>query len=164
MKNIFLYFLWFLFVWCFFSFVGATNSWGSRGTDSIQILDKVNDEANESYAIQETALDWVTDSQWAYSLNYKISNTLDYFRQNMHPYIQRVAYIWLVLATISLIYLWFLLVTWTFHKEWELSSIKKKLMNIVIWVVLLTGFYFVVKLIVAIITTTFGDWWWDSGF
>lgn len=164
MKKYFLFML-FWIVWAFtISFVGATDSRSSWGTDSTQILDKVNDEANDSYAIQETALDWVSDSQGDYSLNYKISNTLDYFRKNMHPYLQWIVYVGLVLATISIIYLGFLLVTWNFHKEGELSSIKKKLMNVVIWVILLTGFYFVVKLIVSIITAIFGDWGGESGF
>ena len=164
MKKYFLVLFYWIFGILFFSFVGATNSRGSWGTDSTQILEKVNDKANETYAIQETALDGVTDGQGSYSLNYKISNTLDYFRKNMHPYLQWIAYIGLVLATISIIYLGFLLVTWNFHKEWELSSIKKKLINVVIWVVLLTGFYFVVKLIVSVVTAVFWDWGGESGF
>lgn len=40
-----------------------TNSWGNYGNDPIQILDKVVQESNKEYKIQQTALDGATDKQ-----------------------------------------------------------------------------------------------------
>ncbi|MEI7562738.1 MAG: hypothetical protein WCJ39_03320 [bacterium] len=47
------------FVSCF----AQTNSWGNYGSDPMMILDKVVQESNKDYKIQQTALDGATDQQ-----------------------------------------------------------------------------------------------------
>lgn len=140
------------------------DSRGGYWDDPISILDAVVWEANDDYKIQQTALDNATDKQWGYASSYKIANTLDWFRQNINPYLQRAVYIGLSVAVILLIYNGFLMVTNAAHKEWEAAKIKKNIMNIVIWVIILTGFYFIIKLAVSIINSLFGGYGWDTWF
>ena len=137
-----------------------SDSRGQYWTDPIQILDNVVKEANVDVRIQQTALDQATDTQWAYASSYKLANTLDRFRNNINPYLQWAVYIWLSLAVILLIYNWFLMVTNAAHGEGEIAKVKKNIMNIVIGVIILTGFYFIIKLTVSIINSIF---WWYGG-
>ncbi len=142
------------------------SSRGKYGGNPIQILDTVVSDANDAagYQVQQTALDSATDKQWAYASPYKIANTLDWLRQNINPYLQRAVYIWLSIAVILLIYNGFLMVTNAAHKEWETAKVKKNIINIVIGVIILTGFYFIIKLAVSLINSIF--WWYggDTGF
>lgn len=137
-----------------------TDSRGKYGSDPIQILDTVVSEANDEYKIQQTALDQATDTQWAYASPYKIANTLDWFRNNINPYLQWAVYIWLSVAVILLIYNGFLMVTNAIHKEGETAKVKKNIINIVIGVIVLTGFYFIIQLAVSLINSIF---WWYGG-
>lgn len=139
-------------------------SWWSTESNPFDVLEAVKDKANETYRIQETSLDQITDEAWAYHKDYKITNTLDYIRQYIYPYLQWVVYIWLVVAVILIIYNWFLMVTNWIHGQWDMAKVKKNLMNIVIWVILLTWFYFILRLMVAIITSIFGGYDWNTGF
>ena len=77
------------------SFAANPDSRGKYGSDPILILDRVVSEANEDVKIQQTALDGVTDTQSAYtsSNQYKITNTLDWLRKNINPYLQWAVYI-----------------------------------------------------------------------
>lgn len=163
MKKIALLFLASLYLLPLFSFA-ASDSRGKYWGNPIQILDNVVGEANDEYKIQQTALDAATDKQWSYAGQYKIANTLDRFRNNINPYLQRAVYIWLSVAVILLIYNGLLMVTNAVHKEWETAKIKKNIINIVIGVVILTGFYFIIKLAVALINAIFGGYGWDTGF
>jgi hypothetical protein len=140
--------------------------WGNWWSDPMQIFNTfVDSGSNEwNYNIHETALDWVTDQQWWYARSFKITNTLDYIRIYMDPYLQRTIYAGLVLAVVALIYLWFLLVTGWLHKEWDRSKIKSKVMYIVVGVFLLSWFYFIIKVMVALVTSLFGWSTWDSGY
>jgi hypothetical protein len=83
----------------------------------MEILDSVASQANTDYSIQETALNSATDQMGGYQKQYKISNTLDYLRTNIAPYLQRMVYIGLVVAVILIIYNGFLMVTNGLHKE-----------------------------------------------
>jgi len=151
-----------VFIWLSFA---QNDRWGDYWSDPMMIFETMVDEANSDwYAIQETALDWVTDLEWWYSREYKISNTLDYIRKNMDPYLQRVIYAGMVLATISIIYVWFLLVTNSIHKQWDRSKIKNNIVYALLWVFLLSGFYFIIKVIVALITSILGGTNWDTWF
>ena len=136
--------------------------WWDYWSNPMQIFNTFVDNANDewNYNIQETALDWVTDQQWWYARSFKITNTLDYIRNNLDPYIQRAIYVGLVLAVIAVIYLGFLLVTNAVHKEWDWTKIKTKIWYVVMWVLLLGGFYFIIKVMVALITSLFG---WSTG-
>jgi hypothetical protein len=139
--------------------------WWDRWSDPMQIFESIVDDANKWwYAIQETALDGVTDLEWSYSREFKITNTLDYLRKNLDPYLQRAVYVWLVLATVALIYSWFLLVTHWIHKAGDWTKVKTNVMYALLWVFLLSWFYFIIKIMVSLITSIF--WWstWDSWF
>jgi hypothetical protein len=63
---------------------------------------------------------------------------LDWFRQNINPYLQWTVYIGLSIAVILLIYNGLLMVTNAIHKEGETAKVKKNIMNIVIGVIILT--------------------------
>lgn len=163
MKKILGAFLILSYVFSFFAV--AQNSWESKyGSDPIRILDAVVGEANEEYQIQQTSLDDATSTQWAYASQYKIANTLDRFRNNINPYLQWTVYIGLSIAVILLIYNGFLMVTNVVHKQWDISKIKTNIINIVIGVIILTGFYFIIKLAVSIINSLFGGYGGDTGF
>jgi len=164
MKKILLALLGFSIILPLVSLAQDSSRASKYGSDPIMILDSVVDEANDEYKIQQTSLDNATDKQWAYASPYKIANTLDWFRNNINPYLQRAVYIGLSLAVILLIYNGFLMVTNAVHKEWETAKIKKNIMNIVIGVVILTWFYFIIKLAVAIINSIFGWYWGDTWF
>lgn len=159
MKKILLIIVAFFSLLPAFSFAQNENR-GKYGGNPIQILDNVVSEANDEYKIQQTALDQATDKQWAYASPYKIANTLDWFRNNINPYLQWAVYIWLSVAVILLIYNGLLMVTNAIHKEWEVAKIKKNIINIVIGVIVLTGFYFIIKLAVSLINSIF---WWYGG-
>ena len=141
-----------------------SNNRGKYGADPIQILDTVVSNANTDYKIQQTALDSATATQWSYASSYKIANTLDWLRNNINAYLQWAVYIGLSVAVILLIYNGFLMVTNAIHKEWETAKVKKNIINLVIGVIVLTGFYFIVKLAVSLINSIF--WWygWNTGF
>jgi hypothetical protein len=57
-----------------------------------------------------------------------------------------------------------LMVTNAVHKEGEAAKIKKNIINIVIWVIILTGFYLIIKIAVSIINSLFGGYGGDTGF
>lgn len=150
-----------LLVW-FFSFpllsFAQEGSWGKYGSNPISVLDRVVEESNADYKIQQTALDGATDLQWSYQSQYKIANTLDWLRKNINPYLQRIVYIGLSAAVILLIYNGFLMVTNSLHGEWDIAKLKKRFFYIVIWVLLLTGFYFIIQLVISLLNSLFGSY------
>lgn len=167
MRKIILAFIIFCSALPLMSFAQSDNS--SRGKywgNPIQILDTVVSNANDAawYQIQQTSLDSATDKQWAYASPYKIANTLDWLRNNINPYLQWAVYIGLSIAVILLIYNGFLMVTNVIHKEWETAKIKKNIINILIGVIILTGFYFIIKLAVSLINSIFWGYGGDTGF
>lgn len=163
MKKILLFFFLAIYLMPLLGFA-QEKSRGNYWNDPIKILDTVVWKSNDDYKIQQTSLDNVTDKQWWYASSYKIANTLDWLRNNINPYLQRAVYIGLSVAVILLIYNGFLMVTNAIHKEWEVVKIKKNIMNIIIGVILLTGFYFIIKLVGSIITSLFGGYGWDTWF
>jgi len=134
------------------------------GTTPLEVLDNVAGNANTDYEIQETALNSANDQEWGYQKQYKIANTLDYLRNNIAPYLQRAVYLWLVVAVILIIYNGLLMVTNAFHKEGDMEKVKKRLINITIGVLLLTGFYAIIKIVVGLINSVFGTAGWSSWF
>lgn len=131
--------------------------WTNRWSTPIQVFETFVDKTNDEwrYNVQDTALDWVTDLQWIYPRQYKISNTLDYIRQEIDPFLQRAAYIGLVASTAGLIICWFLMVTWWIGKSSWFEKVKWKIFNALIWVFLLSWFYLVIKLFISIINMFF---------
>jgi len=158
MKQIKKILIW-LFVLCALSTVLAQGNRDNRwlyGSTPIEVLDNVAGEANKNYEIQETALNDITDQQWGYQSQYKIANTLDRFRNNIAPYLQWAVYIGLVVAVILIIYNGLLMVTNALHKEGDIAKVKKRLINITIGVLLLTGFYAIIRIVVGLINSVFG--------
>jgi len=139
-------------------------SWGKYGNDPITILDRVVQDANQDTKVQQTALDGATDQQWSYAKQYKIANTLDWIKNNINPYLQRMIYIWLSVAVILLIYNGFLMVTNSLHGEWDITKLKNRFIYILVGVLLLTWFYFIIKLVVALINSIFGWYGGNTGF
>lgn len=125
-----------------------TDNWSSP----LQVFENVVGNANnDPDKIQHTALDWVSDLEWNNPRAYKISNTLDYFRIHIGPYIQRAVYIWLIASTLWLIICWFLMVTWGISKSGWFEKVKWRIVNALLWVFMLSGFYLVIKLMMSII-------------
>jgi hypothetical protein len=138
---------------------------GWYGSSPVEILDRVAGQANKNIAVQETAIDWVTDEMWGYPRQYKISNTLEYLRINIAPYIQWVVYIGLVVAVILVMYNWFLMVTHSIHSQWDFAKIQGKLKYIAIGILLLTWFYTIIKLVVGLVNSIFWtNWGSDTWF
>jgi len=133
----------------------ASDNWGGYGSNPVEVLDSVVSEANNTDQIQETSLDRINNQEWAY-VWFQISNTLDWLRLHIATYLQWIVYIGLSLAVILLIYNGFLMVTHVVHKEGDFSKIKKNIMNIFIWVIILTSFYAIIKLVIGVLNSVFG--------
>lgn len=134
----------------------SSDNWGGYWTKPIEVLDSVVGEANKTDQIQETALDGISNDQGSYQSEYQIANTLDYLRLHIATYLQWIVYIGLSLSVILLIYNGFLMVTHVVHKSGDFSKIKKNIMYIVIWVIILTSFYAIIKLVVGLLNSVFG--------
>lgn len=132
-----------------------SNSWAGYWSTPMQVLDTIVDNANTTDDYQRSALDGVTDLQWSYKRSWKISNTLDYLRMNIWPYIQWAVYIGLVLSTTGLIVCWLLMVTWWISKTEWFKSVKWKIMNALLWVFFLSWFYLLIDLIVWLTNSLF---------
>lgn len=123
-----------------------------RQWNPMQMLDNFAWKVNKDDRIQDTALNDISNIQWKYASEYKITNTLDSIRIQIAPYIQRTMYIGLSIAVLWVIYNWFLMVTNSLHWNWDLEKVKGRMTNIAIWVWLLTWFYVIIQIILAIIS------------
>jgi len=132
-----------------------SNSWAGYWTTPMQVLDSVVDKANATDDYQRTALDGINDLQWQFKRSRKISNTFDYLRMHIGPYLQWGVYFWLVLSTIWLIICWLLMVTWWISKTEWFKSVKWKIVNALLWVFILSWFYLLIDLIVWLINSIF---------
>jgi len=133
-------------------------SWVKRWSTPSAVVNSVADLANQSPAtkIQDTKLNKINNNpinSQTRGPSYQISNTLIRLATDTNwitNYIQRAVFIWLVVATILLIWNWFKLVTWNKPNETK-DSIK----YILIWVVLLVWFYAVISIVTALINYFF---------
>ncbi len=135
----------------FSSCLAQQSSWGSYGNNPLDILDTVAWEANDQYKIQETKLNEVSNLEGGFPSQFRITNTLDSIRAKITPYIQWIMFIWLSLAVVLIIYNGLLLVTNSLHGDGEISSVQKRIINILIWVLVLTGFYFILQVTLSLI-------------
>lgn len=135
--------------------LAQSNSWAGYWSTPMQVLDTVVDKANATDDYQRTALDGITDLQWTYKRSRKISNTFDYLRMHIWPYIQWAVYIGLVLSTAGLIICWLLMVTWWISKTKWFESVKWKIVNALLWVFFLSWFYLLIDLIVWLTNSIF---------
>jgi hypothetical protein len=145
----------------FLSFVSTSKAevltwWGKFGSDPENIAKTVAELANDetSTRVQDTKLDWITNiTAGSVSHQYQISNTLIRLSNNENwimPYIQWTLYIWLVWATILLIWNWFLLVTGK-----KLKDAQENIKYILLWVIIMTWFYAIIEVISAILNFFF---------
>ncbi len=124
-------------------------AWWEFSWNPFRILDEVASEANDENRIQETALDDTSELQWAYPLQYRLTNTLDAIRQQIGPYLQRAFFIGLAIAVILIIFNGLMLVTHSAHGKGDIGEIRKRLTNVAIGVVVLVGVYSIVRILNA---------------
>jgi hypothetical protein len=152
-KTIFIVLIW---LFSLISFTKAEQStWWDFWSDPVNILDNVKKDANGEYKIQETAFDWVTSAQWSSQSSRKISNTLDYVKNHISQYLQRIVFLWLALGVIWLIWNWLMMVTKTFNKQWDMATVKKNIANIWIWIIILTWFYAIIQIMTSLLNMVF---------
>ena len=143
------------------STVSVQAEWESEPTDwhfnqnPVKVLEKVKKNANrkKSEEVQKTQLDnttskWCKDV-WIYS-SFTITKTLCYVKNNSWSYLQYVMYFALTAATIFLIWNWFNIVI-SSDKEKQMTTFKKNLIYIIVWIVLITCFYYFIDIYVWII-------------
>ena len=158
-KIIYLFIALIVFAWWLFSISNAQDDnrtwWKFAEHNPVQLLDTINTKVNWSEAdkVQDTQLNNVTSRAycelWVKS-NFTITKTLCYIKENIKNYLQYVVYIWLVVATIIVIWNWFLLVT-SSNKETQMTNFKKNMERLAIWIVLIIGFYFILDVFVSIV-------------
>lgn len=155
--------------WMFFSGVYAqfawtepedSSKWITDSSNPVDLVKKVYRQANDDWSkVQKTALDSVS-SKYCDDLylegKFTIARTLCNIKFNIKWYLQYIMYIWLAGATIFIIRNWFKLVTAT-DKEWQMKTFKKNMINLVIWVLLLTCFYFILDVFVSVVNFIAGD-------
>ncbi len=135
-----------------FAQTNTSNSRWDKGSSPSEILDSIAGQANSEYKIQDTALDQVSNDQWAYASKYKIANTLDSIRIKIAPYLQWIFYIWLGMAVILIIYNGILLVTGAVSGE-DIKKVQWRIKNIAIGVAILTGFAIIVRVFISILSS-----------
>lgn len=130
--------------------------WSNWWSTPLQVFENVVGAANSGHdKIQQTAINGVTDLQWSYARQYKISNTIDYLRRHIGPYIQWAVYVWLILSTTGLILCWFLMVTWWIWKSSGFEKVKWRVVSALLGIFMLSWFYIVIKFMMWIINTFF---------
>ena len=87
----------------------------------------------------------VNDTLWQW-----VTDTLSNLKNNSADYLQWMAYIGLWIALLLIIYNWMVLILnlWDESKLW---AVKKRLISITVWVVVVTGSYLIIKLVVSLI-------------
>ena len=100
--------------------------------------------------VQQTALDnaVTTYNKW-------ITSTLTAVKQSSTWYLQWLAYIWLSIALILIIYNGIMLLVSGITWSDEMWKFKKRFVNLIIWVVILTSGYLIIKFVVSIIWQLF---------
>ena len=129
----------------------------------VNLLNTIYGEANKnsSEQVQNTDLDYVNSSSCSEvpaGSTYTISRTLCNLKKLSKDYIQYIMYIWLTIASILIIRNWFKVVT-SSDREKQISTFKKNLTYIVIWVVLLIWFYYIIDLFVSMVNLVLEKNW-----
>lgn len=137
------------------------SKWITDSSNPVDLVKKVYRQANDDNwsKVQKTALDNVSSKfcdDIALEGKFTIARTLCNIKFNIKWYLQYIVYIWLAGATIFIIRNWFKLVTAT-DKEWQMKTFKKNMINLVIWVLLLTCFYFILDVFVSVVNFIAGD-------
>lgn len=149
-----------LVVMSFFSTVQATwqksepTEWHFN-QNPVKVLDTVKWNANKykSEEVQNSQWNSAT-SKWCRDIwvdsRFTFTRTLCYLKNNSWNYLQYVMFIWLTSATILIIRSWFKLVT-SSDRAKEISTFKKNLLYLVVWIVLLTWFYYLIDIFIGVI-------------
>ena len=146
---------------------GFVKTWEERKADTsspMDLLNRVHYEANEpgDDRVQVTPLNKVS-SKWGSHCDgltvndkFTLTKTFCSIKYYIKWYLQYIMYIWLAWATIFIIRNWLLIVT-AADKEKQMWTFKKKIKNLIIWVILLTSFYFILDAFVSIVNFIAGD-------
>ena len=129
----------------------------------VNLIDTIYGETNKnsSEQVQNTDLDNINSSACSEvpaGSTYTISRTLCNLKKLSKDYIQYIMYIWLTIASILIIRNWFKVVT-SSDREKQISTFKKNLTYIVIWVVLLIWFYYIIDLFVSMVNLVLEKNW-----
>ena len=131
------------------------DDWHFDDDNPVKVLETVKKNANayKSEEVQKTQLDNTT-SKYCTDIGvddrFTFTRTLCYIKNNVWSYLQYVMFIWLAAATILLIWNWFKLVT-SSDRGKQMTTFKKNLIYIIIWVTLLLWFYYFLDIYVWII-------------
>ena len=131
------------------------DDWHFDNDNPVKVLETVKKNANayKSEEVQKTQLDNTT-SKYCTDIGvddrFTFTRTLCYIKNNVWSYLQYVMFIWLAAATILLIWNWFKLVT-SSDRGKQMTTFKKNLIYIIIWVTLLLWFYYFLDIYVWII-------------
>lgn len=133
-----------------------TTSWKFTD-DPTDLLKMVHHKANEDNGsrVQVTPVNNVT-SKVSYcdiaitDKRFTLTKTFCSIKLAIKWYLQYIMYIWLTGATIFIIRNWFKIVTAT-DKEKQIWVFKKNMINLIIWVILLTSFYFILDVFVSVV-------------
>ena len=122
------------------------------GNTAIEVLDHAQQVGNiNDHTVENRLSDEFNSQNRTFGSENRITNTLDAIRVVIGPYIQRWVYIGLVMAVIFIIYNGFLMVTDRSGEEKVRNEAKIRITNIIIGVLLLTGFYFIIKVTLSLV-------------
>ena len=137
------------------------NSRREFSNNPTDLLKKMYRESNDDKGnkVQATRLDNVNSNhcdEIGVGGEFTIYRTICSIKYAIRSYLQYIMYIWLVGATIFIIRNWFKIVTAT-DKDGQIKKFKENMINIIIWVVLLTSFYFILEAFVSVVNFIVGD-------
>lgn len=125
-----------------FSFFWFSNTYSASFDSSPSVI--LRDMKDGS--VQKTALD---DVDWDW-----IEDTLSSIKEKSTWYIDWLAFIWLSIALVLIIYNGIYLLA-NFSNENKFSKIKKRFISIILGVVVFTSWYLIIKVVVSIISNIF---------
>ena len=133
-----------------------SDEWISNNDSPVKLLQRIHYEANDDNGkVQVTPLNKVSSKDGGHcdvytDSKFTLTRTLCSIKYFIKWYLQYITYIWLVAATIFIIRNWFKIVTAT-DKEGQMKKFKQNMINLIIWVILLTSFYFILDAFVSIV-------------
>lgn len=139
--------------WCFGLALASTRQeYEGEHVTPTKILEdivwKANGDLHDQSQIIVTKLDKTTNTKEYWAEN-KLSGTLESVRVNISYYLQWIAYLALAGAGTLIIYNGLMLVISPMSPD-QAGKVKNRILYIVAWVLLVTGFYFVLKILLAV--------------
>ena len=152
MKHLIKMFVWlfaFVLLWLWWSFTYVDSS---PFSEPIKFLDQANYQANTTDPIQNTDLNQVnsTSDTCGFESQFTFSRTLCFIKEHINNYLDYVLYIWLTAALILIIRNGFKLVTAQDGSK-QMTTFKKNMLYIAIWVILLIWFYYIIEIFVSVV-------------